>query len=222
MKKEKVKSNKPKLILFDLLTALMDSWTIWEEAAGDKKAGRKWRFEYLKITYGCGAYRPYETLVEEAALAAGFNRSFADELQKRWHTLRGWPECFQVLTNLKKDFRLGVVTNCSEKLGRQAAAQIGIDFDVVVTAAQAGYYKPDPRPYELALKLADVKASEAIFVAGSAYDMLGTSKVGLATIWHNRIGMAKPEAIPSPMLVISSLNQLPKAISDFEQGLIEV
>ena len=30
-------SNKPKLILFDLLTALMDSWTIWEEAAGDKK-----------------------------------------------------------------------------------------------------------------------------------------------------------------------------------------
>lgn len=73
-------SNKPKLILFDLLTALMDSWAIWEEAAGDKKAGRKWRFEYLKITYGCGAYRPQETLVEEAALAAGFNRSLADEL----------------------------------------------------------------------------------------------------------------------------------------------
>ncbi len=213
-------STQPKLILFDLLTALMDSWTIWEEAAGDKEAGRKWRFEYLKITYGCGAYRSYETLVEEAAVAAGFNRSLADELQKRWHTLRGWPESLQVLTELKKEYRLGVVTNCSENLGRKAAAQMGVDFDVVVTAAQAGFYKPDPRPYELALKLAGVKADEAIFVAGSAYDMLGTFKVGLATIWHNRIGMAKPEGIPSPMLVISSLDQLPKAIADYEAGLI--
>lgn len=52
-----------------------------------------------------------------------------------------------------------------------AASQVGIDFDVVVTAAQAGYYKPDPHPYEMALKLAGVKANEAIFVAGFAYDM---------------------------------------------------
>ena len=80
---------KPKIILFDLLTALMDSWTIWEEAAGNREDGLKWRFQYLKITYGCGAYRPYETLVREAAVAAGFDASLADELEKRWCTLRG-------------------------------------------------------------------------------------------------------------------------------------
>lgn len=66
---------------------------------------------------------------------------------------------------------MGVVTNCSIRLGNMAASQVGIDFDVVVTAAQAGYYKPDPHPYEMALKLAGVKANEAIFVAGFAYDM---------------------------------------------------
>ena len=213
---------KPKIILFDLLTALMDSWTIWEEAAGNREDGLKWRFQYLKITYGCGAYRPYETLVREAAVAAGFDSSLADELEKRWCTLRGWPEALDVLKELKKDYRLGVVTNCSERLGRMAADQVGIDFDVVVTAAQAGFYKPDPRPYEMALSIAGVTASDALFVAGSAYDMKGTSKVGLATIWHNRIGMATPEGIPSPMVTIKTLSELPQTIADYENGKFSI
>ena len=216
------KSMATKLILFDLLTALMDSWTIWEEAAGNREDGLKWRYQYLKTTYGCGAYRSYETLVEEAAVAAGFEKSLAEELKKRWNTLSGWPEALGVLQELKKNYRLGVVTNCSEKLGRQAASQMGIEFDVIVTAAQAGFYKPDPRPYELALSLAETAPSEALFVAGSAYDMLGTSKVGMPTIWHNRIGMKMPEGIPSPMVVIKTLNELPKAISDYENGIVHI
>ena len=213
---------KPKIILFDLLTALMDSWSIWEEAAGNREDGLKWRFQYLKITYGCGAYRPYETLVREAAVAAGFDVSLADELEKHWCTLRGWPEALDVLKELKKDYRLGVVTNCSERLGRMAADQVGIAFDVVVTAAQTGFYKPDPRPYEMALSIAGVTASEALFVAGSAYDMKGTSKVGLATIWHNRIGMATPEGIPSPMVTIKTLSELPQTIADYENGKFSI
>ena len=34
-------------ILFDLLTALLDSWTVWNRAAGSDELGRKWRAEYL-------------------------------------------------------------------------------------------------------------------------------------------------------------------------------
>lgn len=205
--------NKPKLILFDLLTAAMDSWTVWELVAGNKEDGKKWRFQYLKEAYGCGTYRPYETLVKEAAIKAGFDPEWAIGLEDNWCTMRGWPETKNVLGQLKKEYALGIVTNCSEKLGRQAAEQIGVNFDVIVTAEQAGFYKPDPRPYQLALELAGVKPSEAVFVAGSAYDMLGTSKVGLKTIWHNRIGMAKPEGMPEPDLIISTLEELPVAIS---------
>jgi HAD superfamily hydrolase (TIGR01549 family) len=46
---------------------------------------------------------------------------------------------------------LGVVTNCSETLGRTAIDRIAVQFRVVVTAERAGYYKPDPRPYQKAL-----------------------------------------------------------------------
>jgi hypothetical protein len=58
-------------VVFDLLTALLDSWTLWNEVAGSAENGLRWRKRYLEITYGCGAYRPYETLVREAAEAAG-------------------------------------------------------------------------------------------------------------------------------------------------------
>jgi 2-haloacid dehalogenase len=54
-------------VIFDLLTALIDSWTLWNDVAGSPEAGMKWRRRYLEITYGCGPYRPYETLVREAA-----------------------------------------------------------------------------------------------------------------------------------------------------------
>ena len=34
-------------VLFDLLTALIDSWTLWNRVAGNEAAGRKWRGEHL-------------------------------------------------------------------------------------------------------------------------------------------------------------------------------
>jgi len=42
----------PRAVLFDLLTALMDSWTLWNAVAGSPAQGRAWRAEYLRLTYG--------------------------------------------------------------------------------------------------------------------------------------------------------------------------
>jgi hypothetical protein len=68
-------------VVFDLLTALLDSWTLWNDVAGSAENGLRWRKRYLEITYGCGAYRPYETLVREAAEAAGLGAGLADRLE---------------------------------------------------------------------------------------------------------------------------------------------
>ena len=79
-------------VVFDLLTALLDSWTLWNDVAGSADKGMKWRRRYLEITYGCGAYRPYETLVRQAARDTGFPESFGAELERRWGELKPWPE----------------------------------------------------------------------------------------------------------------------------------
>jgi FMN phosphatase YigB (HAD superfamily) len=57
----------------------------------------------------------------------------------------------------------------------------------------------------LALDRLGVKAEEAAFVAGSGYDMFGTSAVGLRTYWHNRVGLALPQGAPTPELQAATL-----------------
>ena len=64
-------------VIFDLLTALIDSWTLWNDVAGSPDDGMTWRRRYLEITYGCGAYRPYETLVREAAATSACRKALA-------------------------------------------------------------------------------------------------------------------------------------------------
>jgi hypothetical protein len=54
-------------VVFDLLTALLNSWTLWNAVAGSDAAGLRWRRKYLDLTYGAGAYRPYERIIAEAA-----------------------------------------------------------------------------------------------------------------------------------------------------------
>lgn len=197
-------------VLFDLLTALLDSWTLWDAVAGDLALGRRWRADYLQRTYRTGAYRPYETLVAEAAEAVGLPRAFADRLASRYPELQHWPDVRDVLTGLAAaGLRLGVVTNCSEALGRIAARCVGIDFDVVVTAERAGFYKPEPRAYRLALAELGIAPERCLFVAGSAYDLVGTAAVGLPTYWHDRIGMVPPDGAPPPLAHERTLEKLP-------------
>ena len=35
-------------VLFDLLSGLLDSWTLWDSVAGSEAAGRTWRAAYLR------------------------------------------------------------------------------------------------------------------------------------------------------------------------------
>jgi 2-haloacid dehalogenase len=184
-------------ILFDLLTALLDSWTLWNQAAGSEPAGRAWRAEYLRLTYGCGPYVPYEHLVREAALNTGLPSSAPQALEDGWDQLPVWSGAQHALDVLSRNHKLAVVTNCSQQLGARAAARLKVRWDVVVTAEEAGFYKPDPRPYRLALERLGVSAEQALFVAGSGYDLFGTHAVGLQTYWHNRVGLTRPQGAPA-------------------------
>lgn len=207
---EQIMSQVYDAVLFDLLTALLDSWKLWNDVAGDEAVGYHWRNEYLKITYATGRYRPYEELVGEAAQNVGLPRELAKQLESRYGELEPWPEVRTVLGALHSaGVALGVVTNCSEALGRIAADRLGIPLKVFVTAERAGFYKPRPQPYQLALGELHVRADRCLFVAGSAYDLFGTARVKLPTWWHNRAGMTLPEKAPAPLVCHRDLSALP-------------
>lgn len=118
-----------------------------------------------------------------------------------------------VLEKLKDHgYALGIVTNCSTNLGRQAVQKCDRPysssssssppssssiFDGVITAEEVGFYKPHPNTYLAILSALGVQPDEAIFVAGSSGDVLGAAAVGMQVVWHNRIGLpALPGSAP--------------------------
>jgi 2-haloacid dehalogenase len=195
-------------VLFDLLTGLLDSWALWNSVASDETKGRTWRDAYLRRTYATGPYRPYEELVGDAASEVGLPRELSGALARRYGELRPWREVPEVLAALHEKLPLGVVTNCSDDLAFRAAACVGIKFDILVSAERAGFYKPDPHPYQMALDELGLRADRCLFVAGSPYDLIGTARVGLPTYWHNRLGLALPRDATPPMAQGSSLAPL--------------
>jgi 2-haloacid dehalogenase len=194
-------------VLFDLLTALLDSQPLWREAAGSEARGARWREECSRLAYSAGPYRPFAEMVAQAARLAGVAPTRAAGLLHGMGELGPWPEAPEVLGRLRERVRIAVVTNCSEELGQRAAARVGVHFDTVVTAEAAGAYKSRPEPYRLALETLSVEPSRALFVAGSPGDITGARRVGMDVWWHNRLQLPLGEREP-PLAELDSLEPL--------------
>ena len=192
---------KPKAIIFDLLTGLLDSWTLWNSCAGSEAAGRKWRQNYLTITFGQGTYAPYPDLVRRAAASTSeLPTDAAEALIQRWDELEPWPEVPRVLRQLRElGYRLGVYTNCSKVMGHQAAERSSgnylsstdtkFRFDEVLTAEEIGFYKPHPKAYAAIIERLGCRPDECVFVAGSPGDVIGATDAGMRVVWHNHVGL---------------------------------
>lgn len=178
--------NEYKAVIFDLYTALLDSWSLWNRFAGSDELGLHWRKKYLELTYQAGHYRSYETIITEAANAVGVADESAAALIDHWSALQPWPEAQQVLLAIAKKVPLAVATNSSIALAEIAVDCVGVTIPVVATAEEAGYYKPQPATYRLALARLGCAAEDVLFVAGSASDVPGASNVGMSVYWHNR------------------------------------
>jgi 2-haloacid dehalogenase len=194
-------------VLFDLLSALIDSWSLFNAIAGGEKQGGTWRKAFLRRAYATGAYVAYESLLRDSALDVGMPEEAGAEVVRRWNELEPWPEAAAVLTGLAKTARIGTVTNCSEVLGAAAAARLGVPFSVLVTAERAGFYKPDRRTYGLAIAEIGAPPERILFVAGSPGDVGGASAAGMDVYWHNRKRLPKP-AGAAPLLERRSLRPL--------------
>ena len=197
-------------VAFDLLTALLDSWSLYTRVAGGETLGRAWRLASLRRVTAQGSYRSYEDILAEAAADAGVPAAKRDELVARWGELKPWPEAPEVLQQLAGK-RLAIVTNCSQRLAEIAAAATGGRFELVMSAERSGAYKADPRAYQAALDALHLPADRVLFVAGSAHDVPGASRVGMRVYWSNRQRLPVPEGSPQPQYDEPDLRRLPEA-----------
>ena len=127
------------------------------------------------------------------------------------------PHVDHVLNELKKEYRLGIISNTSvsrEEHVRMALKNISIDhyFDAIVTSVDVGYEKPDGKIFLTALEKLGVEASEAVMVGSRiSKDVLGANKLGMKTIlykWNNRYPDRITSKLTKPTHTINSLMEL--------------
>jgi 2-haloalkanoic acid dehalogenase type II len=189
---------------FDLLTALLDTLPLWRRYAGDDDRGTRWHAANQRLLRGA-PYRDFASLVHESASEVGVGSTQATELLAHWDDADPWPDTPSALAALGALPRF-IVTNCSRSLGHSAAKKAG-EFSLVMTAEEAGAYKPDPRPYRAALDRLGLDGERVLFVAGSAHDVGGAQRAGMDVYWANRLGAPAP-ADSVPLVHAADLGRL--------------
>ena len=172
-----------------------------------------------------GDYRRYrevlQSVVEQFGEQLGFTPTSQEvsSLPESLSLWKPWPDTVNALRELQNHFRLAIVSNVDDDLFAATQPQLGVKFDQVITAQQAGAYKPSLRIFELALRRVGVPAHRVLHVGQSLYhDVLPAQSLGLATVWVNRpsartgVGAVKA-ANGHPDLQVSSLAELAAKIN---------
>jgi 2-haloacid dehalogenase len=85
-------------------------------------------------------------------------------------------------------------------------------FELVLSAADAGAYKPDPRAYQAALERLGATASDACLVSTHWWDVAGAKCAGLKAGWVARRERALLDTMPEPDVTGRDLAEVASAI----------
>ena len=125
-----------------------------------------------------------------------------------------FPDSADALARLRSRYALVVITNCDDDLFAASNRRLGVEFAQVITAQQAGSYKPSLRNFELAFERIDAPQARILHVAQSLFhDHVPAKALGLSTVWvnrrHDRPGSgATPPAAATPDLVVPDMASL--------------
>jgi 2-haloacid dehalogenase len=167
-----------------------------------------------------GEYRRYREVLQSVVCKFGENLGFsatdqeANSLPESLREWKPWPDTVAALRELQSRFRLAIISNVDDDLFAATLPKLSAQFDQIITAQQAGAYKPSLKIFELALSRMGVPADRVLHVGQSVYhDVLPAQSLGMSTVWVNRpsprsgVGAVKA-AEGRPDLQVSSLAEL--------------
>ncbi|GAP38366.1 haloacid dehalogenase type II [Piscinibacter sakaiensis] len=121
-----------------------------------------------------------------------------------------FPEVVPTLQRLKAaGFRLCIVSNTDDAVIAGNVAQLGGCIDRVVTAQQAGAYKPDRRLFDHAHRQLGVGLDEVLHVCASPHlDLVVARDLGFRCVWIDRGTGRQPLPDYTPLAVLPTLDRL--------------
>ncbi len=150
-----------------------------------------------------------EVGVDDPPLAAELVDFFMIDRSRR-HVV--FTESEQVLHELKKDFRLGLITNGAPDIqgAKIDGSKLASFFETIIISGEHGFGKPDLRIFRLALERLKVAPHEAVMVGDSLdRDIVGARDAGIRTVWINRRNRTLTDSHPVPDVVLMDLRDLP-------------
>jgi 2-haloacid dehalogenase len=121
-------------------------------------------------------------------------------------SLPDWPVFTEVPPALagvrERGWRLAILSNTDPELLAASVEAIGVPFDVLVTAEEAGSYKPSPGHWERFFAQTGCERGRHVHVAASLFhDIVPAARMGLRAVWINRLGessdVARAGELPS-------------------------
>lgn len=217
-------SHRPEWLTFDCYGTLIQ----WDEgllAYVDRLLSRKgWRgvdpHEFIRV-YDQHEHRleqtpPHRSFAEvsahslRAALEAfglPFEASDADALTRHIAAMPPFPEVVPTLAWLKaQGFKLCIVSNTDDAIIAGNVAQLGGQIDRIVTAQQAGAYKPSPRLFEHAHDAIGLSRDRLLHICASPHlDLAAARDMGFRCVWIDRGTARKPLPDYRPDAVLPDL-----------------
>lgn len=140
-----------------------------------------------------GPYLTYREVLAESLRRIGTELGFTPsdaEIEKFSQSVGDWPafpDSPAALQELKKKFKLAVITNCDDELFAMSAKRLGVEFDYIITAQQARSYKPSLNNFHLAFGRIEEPREQILHVAQSMFhDHVPAKSLGLTSVWINR------------------------------------
>ncbi len=102
---------------------------------------------------------------------------------------RMMPGALDCLTELKKKYRIALLTNGFERTQQTkiSVSGIGAFVDFMMTSESVGMAKPDSRFFALALETAGCSAEEAVYLGDTWHtDVEGGMGAGIVSYWYRR------------------------------------
>jgi 2-haloacid dehalogenase len=176
-------------------------------------------FETLRYqTTTHGPYQPYRDVLRStlAEIMRRYDLPYRDEdgdaLVAAVPTWGPFPDVPPALERLRRHCTLAIVSNSDDAIIAGNVGAIGVPLDHVITAEQAGAYKPSPLIFDYALQEIGCDARDVLHVAqGFEYDVVPAHDVGWTRVWINRYGKTGDPAY-GPYHELPDLSGLPELL----------
>jgi len=144
----------------------------------------------------------------EAAGLAG-DAALRARLLQLYRVLPAYPEVSAVLEALAdRGIPAAILSNGDPEIleGAVAAAGLGGRLAAILSARDAGVFKPSARVYDLVGRAFDVATDEVLFVSSNGWDAAGAAGYGFRTLWVNRAGQPRERLHAMPQHEARDLN----------------